>query len=144
MQPPLEQSFLGTSSCVERSGDYPKSVRPLQVNKGFSSRASLFRPSATLQLKTGVCYLAPRRSATALPKISSDAQSDRLRFFLRLGRRLLWLFRCWRWTLFKDNLSFPGNVRADDLLSKLLQIEFDIGDSLFQGFVFVWHMFVLI
>jgi hypothetical protein len=39
---------------------------------------------------------------------------------------------------------FPSqeNVRADDLLSKLLQIEFDIGDSLFQGFVFVWHMFV--
>jgi len=33
----------------------------------------------------------------------------------------------------KDNLSFPGNVGADDLLSKLLQIEFDIRDSLFQG-----------
>jgi hypothetical protein len=64
--------------------------------------------------------------------ISSDAQSDRLRFFLRLSRCLLWLFRCWRWTLFKDNLSFPGNVGADDLLSKPLQIEFDIGDSLFQ------------
>jgi hypothetical protein len=39
-------------------------------------------------------------------------------------------------------IPFPGNVRADDLLSKLLQIEFDIRDSLFQGFVFVWHMFV--
>ena len=75
-------------------------------------------------------------------RISSDTQSDRLRLFLRLGRCLLWLLRCWRWTLFKDNLSVPGNVRADDLLSKLLQIEFDIGDSLFQGFVFVWHMFV--
>src|SRR6266403_4121855 len=77
--------------------------------------------------------------------ISSDAQSDRLRFFLRLDRCLLCLLRCWRWrrwTLFKDNLSFPGNVGADDLLSKLLQIGFDIRDSLFQGFVFVWHMFV--
>ena len=41
-----------------------------------------------------------------------------------------------------QNLSFPGNVRADDLLSKLLQIQFDIGESLFQGFVFVWHIFV--
>jgi hypothetical protein len=30
---------------------------------------------------------------------------------------------------------------AGDLLSKLLQIEFDLSDSLFQGFVFVWHMF---
>jgi hypothetical protein len=75
-------------------------------------------------------------------RISSNAQSDRLRLFLRWGRCLLWLLRFWRWTLFKDNLSFPGNVRADDLLSKLLQIEFDIGDSLFQGFAFVWHMFV--
>jgi hypothetical protein len=36
----------------------------------------------------------------------------------------------------------PGNVRVGDLLSKLLHTEFDIGDSLFQGFVFVWHMFV--
>jgi hypothetical protein len=54
------------------------------------------------------------------------------------------VLKCWRWTLFKDNLSFPGNVGADDLLSKLLQIEFDIRDSLFLGFVFVWHMFVLI
>jgi hypothetical protein len=44
------------------------------------------------------------------------------------------LLSCWLWTLFKDNLSFPGNERADDLLSKLLKIEFDIGDSLFQGF----------
>jgi hypothetical protein len=74
--------------------------------------------------------------------ISSDAQSDRLRLFLRWGRCLFWLLRFWRWTLFKDNLSFPGNVRADDLLSKLLQIQFDIGESLFQGFVFVWHIFV--
>jgi len=45
-----------------------------------------------------------------------------------------------RWALFKDNLSFPGNVRVGDLLSELLQIEFDLSDSLFQGFVFVWHM----
>ena len=44
-----------------------------------------------------------------------------------------------RWALFKDNLSFPGNIRVGDLLSKLLQIEFDLSDSLFQGFVFVWH-----
>ena len=72
----------------------------------------------------------------------TDAQSDRLRLFLRLGRCLLWLLRWLRWALFKDNLSFPGNVRVGDLLSKLLQIEFDIGDSLFQGFVLVWHMFV--
>ena len=48
------------------------------------------------------------------------------------------MVRWLRWALFKDNLSFPGNVRVGDLLSKLLQIEFDIGDSLFQGFVFVW------
>jgi hypothetical protein len=60
-------------------------------------------------------------------------RSDRLRLFLRLGRCLLWLVRWLRWALFKDNLSFPGNVRVGDLLSKLLQIEFDIGDSLFQG-----------
>src|SRR5208282_5035704 len=40
---------------------------------------------------------------------------------------------------FKDNLSFPGNVRVGDLLSELLQIEFDLSDSLFQGFVFVWR-----
>jgi hypothetical protein len=40
-----------------------------------------------------------------------------------------------------QNLSFPGNVRADELLSNL-QIQFDIGESLFQGFVFVWHIFV--
>jgi hypothetical protein len=53
---------------------------------------------------------------------------NRLRLFLRLGR---WL----RWTLFKDNLSFTGNVRVGDLLAKL-QIELDIGDSLFQGFAF--------
>ncbi len=31
--------------------------------------------------------------------------------------------------------------RKRDLLSKLLQIEFDLSDSLFQCFVFVWHMF---
>ena len=41
---------------------------------------------------------------------------------------------CLRWALFKDNLSFPGNVRVGDLLSKLLQIEFDIGDSFVPGF----------
>ena len=51
------------------------------------------------------------------------------------------MVRWLRWALFKDNFSFPRNVRVCDLLSKLLQIEFDIGDSLFQGFVFVWHMF---
>jgi hypothetical protein len=45
---------------------------------------------------------------------------------------------------FKDNFPFPGNVSASDLLSKLLQIQFDIRDSLFQRFVFVWYMFVLI
>ena len=67
---------------------------------------------------------------------------NRLRLFLRLGRWLRWLGRWLRWALFKDNLSFPGNVPIGDLLSKLLQIEFDIGDSLFQGFAFVWHMFV--
>ena len=48
-----------------------------------------------------------------------------------------------RWDLFKDNLSFPGNIRLGDFLSQLLQIEFDLSDSLFQGFVFVWHMFVV-
>jgi hypothetical protein len=68
--------------------------------------------------------------------------ADNLHLFLRLGRWLFWLVRWLRWALFKDNLSFPGNVRVGDLLSKLLQIEFNIGDSLFQGFVFVWHMFV--
>jgi hypothetical protein len=52
------------------------------------------------------------------------------------------LLRWLRWTLLKDNLSFQGNVRVGDLLSKLLQIGFDIRDSLFQGFVFVWRMFV--
>ena len=51
-----------------------------------------------------------------------------------------WLVRWLRWALFKNNLSFPGNVRVGDLLSELLQIEFDLSDSLFQGFVFVWHM----
>ena len=72
------------------------------------------------------------------------ARSDRLRLFLGLGRCLLCLVRWSRWALFsKDNLSFPRNVRTGDLLSKLLKIEFDIGDSLFQGFVFVCHMFDL-
>jgi hypothetical protein len=61
------------------------------------------------------------------------ARSDRLRLFLGLGRCLLCLVRWLRWALFsKDNLSFPRNVGAGDLLSKLLKIEFDIGDSLFQ------------
>ena len=60
------------------------------------------------------------------------------------GRWSLWLVRWLRWALFKDNFRFPGNVCVCDLLSKLLQIEFDIGDSLFQGFVFVWYMFVSI
>ena len=87
---------------------------------------------------------------------SLPSRSDKLRLFLwldwwfpRLDRRLCWLLRrlFWyvrwlRWALFKNNLSFPGNVRFGDLLSKLLQIEFDLGDSLFQGFAFVWHMFV--
>jgi len=75
--------------------------------------------------------------------------TDWLGLFLRLARclswllqRLLWLIRCLLCALFtKDDLSVPRNVRVGDLLSKLLQIGFDIGDSLFQGFVFVWHMF---
>ena len=54
------------------------------------------------------------------------------------------MVRWLRWALFKNNLSFPGNIRIGDLLSKLLQIEFDLSDSLFQGFVFVWHIFVSI
>ena len=113
------------------------------MNEGSQGRPSLLRPAATLQLK--LAFLIERiDDQPQLFRISSDAQSDRLWFFLRLGRCLLWLLRCWRWTLFKDNLSFPGNVGADDLLSQLLQIEFDIRDSLFQGFVFIWHMFVLI
>jgi hypothetical protein len=84
-------------------------------------------------------------------RISASPWSHKLRLFLRLGRCLLrlgrwllWLVRWLRWALFKNNLSFPGNIRIGDLLSKLLQIEFDLSDSLFQGFVFVWHMFVSI
>jgi hypothetical protein len=45
-------------------------------------------------------------------------------FFLPLGRCLLWLLR-------------RSRSSTDDLLSKLLRIEFDIRDSSFQGFVFV-------
>ena len=140
MQPPLEQSFLGPAS-VERST--LSEIASTSANeRGFSIRASLLHPPLpALQLKL-VFVIERIDDQPQLFRISSDAQSDRLRLFLRLGRCLLWLLRCWRWTLFKDNLSFPGNVRADDLLSKLLQIEFDIGDSLFQGFAFVWHMFV--
>jgi hypothetical protein len=107
----------------------------------------MLRQPVTLQLKSGDCYRAHRRPATALPGFhptSSLIGYGCFLFFLRLGRCLLWLLRCWCWALFKDNLSFPGNVGADDLLSQILQIEFDIRDSLFQGFVFIWHMIVLI
>jgi hypothetical protein len=124
---PRTLSEIGSASASER---------------GFSSRASMLRSPATLQLKSGLCYPSASTINHSSSWISSDAPSDRLRFFLRLGRCLLWLFRCGCWALFKDNLSFPGNVGADDLLSKLLQIQFDIRDSLFQGFVFVWHMLV--
>src|SRR4029077_12029879 len=75
-------------------------------------------------------------------KALSPPGLNRLRLFSSVGRCLLWLVSWLFWALFKDNLSFPGNVRVGDLLSKLLQIEFDIGDSLFQGFAFFWHMFV--
>src|SRR5690348_16116331 len=58
-------------------------------------------------------------------RIRASPLSDKLRLFLRLGRCLLrlgrwflWLVRWLRWALFKDNLSFPGNIRVGDLLSK--------------------------
>ena len=108
-----------------------ESLRALQVNEGSQAALPCSARPPTLQLK--LAFVIERiDDQPQLFGISSDAQSDRLRLFLRLGRCLLWLLRCWRWTLFKDNLSFPGNVRADDLLSKLLQIEFDIRDSLFR------------
>jgi hypothetical protein len=125
-------------------------TRGCMARLATSSLAGWTMGESALLLHDLQCDFIQKRREKHLPGLhlrlveAWDALPNRLLFFLRLGRRLLWLLRCWRWTLFKDNLSFPGNVRAYNLLSKLLQIEFDIRDSLFQGFVFVWHMFVFL
>jgi len=120
MQPALVQAFLRTSSCVERSVSEIASTSASE--QWFSILASLLHPPLPA-LQRKLAFVIERiDDQPQLFGISFDAQSDRLRLFLRLGRCLLWLLRRWRWNLFKDNLAFPGNVRANDLLSKLLQI----------------------
>ena len=48
-------------------GDYPKSVRPLQVNEVLNPRFPTPPSPPRLATKIGVCYRAHRRSAAALP-----------------------------------------------------------------------------
>jgi hypothetical protein len=112
------------------------------VNEGSQGRASLLPSARHFATETGVSYRAHRRSATALPGFHPTPSLIGYGFFFGwagvcFGCSGVGIGLCSR-----NNLSFPGNVGADDLLSKLLQIQFDIRYSLFQGFVFVWHMFV--
>jgi 2,5-diamino-6-(ribosylamino)-4(3H)-pyrimidinone 5'-phosphate reductase len=51
MQPPLQQSFLATSSCALNARTLSEIASASASEGGFSSRASLLRPPATLQLK---------------------------------------------------------------------------------------------
>ena len=106
-------------------------------------RAPRFRHLTMRSGQTRAAVPLPGSDSVAKEVLRQGREFRAGQLFLRLGRCLFWLVRWLRWALFsKDNLSFPGNVRFGDILTKLLQIEFYIGDSLLQGFVFVWHIFV--